>query len=280
MTLARALIAEIPVLRRFSRALFGDVARADACLETILTNILSGTDSRFTSVPNGHVVDLRLKLLGSLVDALPARLDDFDPSCRCAMEKSAQTILRRIPKRPLLAFLLRTLEGLDDEDIAYVMGISPLQARLLVELGNASIAGEISTKVLIIDSDPAAGDLIGALIQELGHSLCGIAKTADEARDFIEREQPGLIISELVLSDQSVDITLFGSIPKFKDVPLIIITRFPEMWNESQGIYPAGIITKPFLKNVVRATISKALFFNRRSKVPYWDYQKEIQISH
>ena len=134
--------------------------------------------------------------------------------------------------------------------------------------------------MLIIDSDPAAGDLISALIQELGHSLCGIAKTADEARDFIEREQPGLIISELVLSDQSVDITLFGSIPKFKDVPLIIITRFPEMWNESQGIYPAGIITKPFLKNVVRATISKALFFNRRSKVPYWDYQKEIQISH
>jgi CheY-like chemotaxis protein len=280
MTLARALIAEIPALRRFSRALLGDISQADACLEKMLTNLLSGVPIRFPTSANGNGMPLRLNLLGNLIDSLPARLDDTKHYGNFGMEKSAQLIFQRIPKRTLIAFLLRTLESLDDDDIAYVMGISPLQAHLLVELGSASIAGEISTNVLIIDSDPTTATLLSALIRDLGHSLCGIARTADEALHVVETEQPGLMISELLYPDPSSNIELFCKLLKHNDVPFIIITRHPELWTETKDLSPAGLITKPFLDDVVRATISKALFFNKRAKAPYWDHQKETQINH
>lgn len=280
MALARALIAEIPALRRFCRAIFGDVSRADVCLEGVLTKVLNGTISRFSPSLNGNAEHLRLNLLGSLIEALPERLDDDHTAGYCREEKSAQAIFKRIPKRPLIAFLLRSLEDLDDNEIAYVMAISPLQAHLLVELGSASIAGEIATKVLIIDGDPAATERIGSLVRELGHHVCGIAQRADEALRLTEVEQPGLIISELVFSDQSPTLPIFSELLKIRDVPLIIVTKYPETWNDTLGIYPAGLITKPFLNDAVRTTISSALFFNRQSNAPFWSYMKTVQINH
>ena len=255
MTLARALIAEIPALRRFSRALFGNVTRADSCVEAMLTDLLTHSAGRLSSLSDGHEDGFRLNLLASLIATLPPRLDEFDPCGGCAMEKSTQSVLHRLPKRPLLAFLLRTLEGLNDDDIAYVMKISPLQARLLIELGSASIAGEISTKVLIIEGDPIVAGRLSSLMK----------LTTDQ--------QPGLIISELLLPDHTSTLELLFELLKIHDAALIIVTEYPDLWNNIYNIYPAGLITKPFLNETVRATISKALFFDRRSKAPFWNYE-------
>ena len=275
MTLARALIAEIPALRRFSRALFGNVTRADSCVEAMLTDLLTHSAGRLSSLSDGHEDGFRLNLLASLIATLPPRLDEFDPCGGCAMEKSTQSVLHRLPKRPLLAFLLRTLEGLNDDDIAYVMKISPLQARLLIELGSASIAGEISTKVLIIEGDPIVAGRLSSLIEELGHEVCGIAGKIEDAMKLTTDQQPGLIISELLLPDHTSTLELLFELLKIQDAALIIVTEYPDLWKNIYNIYPAGLITKPFLNETVRATISKALFFDRRSKAPFWNYENK-----
>lgn len=279
MTLARSLIAEIPALRRFSRALVGQVSRADALLEDALTKLLSDP-AQISLQSNGHHLDLRLGLLKSLLSAMPLRLDKADPCGGSTMEKATQNILHRLPMRPRIAFLLRTLEELYDDQIAYVMGVSPLQARLLIELGSASIASAISTRVLIIESDASTADGLSTLIEELGHTTCGKAHSPREALTLASREKPGLILTELAFQEEASGISMIEEILKDHDVPVIVITDHPDLWQKDCGITPAGIITKPFLSDTVRTAVSRALFFDRRAKYPFWDYEKENFTSH
>ena len=279
MTLARSMIAEIPALRRFSRALVGHVSRADDLLEDALTELLSNP-TQMALKSNGHQLNLRLQLLRSLISTMPRRLDEADPCGGCAMEKATQTILQRLPLRPRIAFLLKTLEELCDDQIAHVMDVSPLQARLLVELGSASIASAIETRVLIIESDSSTADGLSTLIEELGHTTCGKAHSPREALMLARQEKPGLILSELAFPEVSSGISMIEEILKDHDIPLIFITDRPDLWHKDCGITPAGIITKPFLSDTVRATVSKALFFNRRAKYPFWDYEKENFTRH
>ena len=279
MTLARSLITEIPALRRFSRALVGHVSRADALLEDALTELLSNP-AQMALKSNGHHLDLRLGLLKGLLSTVPLRLDEADPCGGCAMEKATQNILHRLPLRPRIAFLLRTLEELCDDQIAYVMGVSPLQARLLVELGSASIASEISTRVLIIESDTSTADGLSTLIEEFGHTTCGKAHSPGEALTLARQEKPGLILTELAFPEESSCISMIEEILKEHDVPVIVITDRPDLWQKDCGITPAGIITKPFLSDTVRAAISKALFFKRRAKYPFWEYERDDFTSH
>lgn len=279
MTLARSLIAEIPALRRFSRALIGHAARADAYLEHALTYLLSkSAPSRLVS--DGDAQNTRLELLKSLLSVISPRLDGSDPCDGCAMEKATQSILLRIPLRPRIAFLLRTLEELRDDDIADVMGVSPLQARLLVELGSASIASEMATRVLIIDGNASTANKLETIIEELGHSSCGKASSTDEARALTDRENPGLILAALSFLDGSSSIAILEELLKDHDIPVIIITEHPELWKSESGISPVGFITKPFLTDTVRATICKALFFKKRPQNPFSDSEKIQYISH
>ncbi|MEI6573180.1 MAG: response regulator [Alphaproteobacteria bacterium] len=255
------------------------MSRADALLEDALTELLSNP-SPLTAKSELYGLDLRLELLRSLISTMPLRLDEADPCGGCAMERATQNILHRLPLRPRIAFLLRTLEELCDDQIAYVMGVSPLQARLLIDLGSAAIASEISTRVLIVESDTSTADGLSTLIEELGHTTCGKAHSPLEALMLARQEKPGLILSELAFPEVSSGISMIEEILKDHDIPLIIITDRPDLWHKDCGITPAGIITKPFLSDTVRATVSKALFFNRRAKYPFWDYEKENFTRH
>jgi len=279
MTPARSLVAEIPALRRFSRALVGHAGQADTLLEDALAALLSNplqSDARLADQRPA----LRLDLLKSLVGTLPIRLEESDPCGGCAMERAAQSILLRLPMRPRIAFLLRTLEELCDDEIAYVMGVSTLQARLLVELGSASIAGEISTRVLIIESNASTADQLENIVKELGHTSCGKARSSSEALALADRENPGLILTELTLPDELSGHTMLHELLKNHDVPVIIITERPELWVNNSNISPAGFITKPFLSETVRSSICNALFFNRRAKYPFFIYEAKNLTSH
>jgi hypothetical protein len=50
------------------------------------------------------------------------------------------------------------------------------------------------------------------------------------------------------------------------EVPVIFITAYPERFLTGQPPEPAFLITKPFGVDSLKAVISQALFFDRRSR--------------
>ncbi len=259
MSLSKRIMVELPALRRFARALAGGQAEGDAQIEALLTSILTAPDEALAAP------DLKLFLYRKLTDGFH-ELGSFRP-CRdgSVAEQSVRHVLNRIAPRPRIAFLLKSLEGLCIDEIAEVMQVSDVQARLLIELGSTAIAEQLRTDILIIEDEPLIALDLQDIVEELGHRVTGIARTLEEALKLVADKKPGLILSDIRLADGSSGLDAVNMIIQSLHVPVIFITAFPEQFLKGLKPEPAGLISKPFLSETVRALVSQALFFDRRA---------------
>ncbi len=118
--------------------------------------------------------------------------------------------------------------------------------------------------MLIIEDEPVIAADIQALVEELGHTVSGMATTRTEARAAAERSTPGLVLADIQLADGSSGIDAVKDILADTDVPVIFITAFPERLLTGDKPEPAFLITKPFDPATVKAAIGQALFFHPR----------------
>lgn len=259
MSLSRKILVELPALRRFTRALVGDQKDGDAQIETLLNMILMAPEEALAAP------DLRLFLYAKLIEAFHECGAPRSEREGSVAEQSVRHVLERVAPRPRMAFLLKSLEGFSVEDIATVLQVSEVQARLLIELGSTGIAGQLRTDILIIEDEPLIALDLQEIVEELGHRVIGIARTVNEALSLVADERPGLILSDIRLADGSSGLDAVNRIIETLHVPVIFITAFPEQFLNGLKPEPAGLISKPFLSEAVRALVSQALFFDRRA---------------
>ena len=104
-----------------------------------------------------------------------------------------------------------------------------------------------------------------ALVRDLGHEVTGVARTHKEAVAMVRARAPGLVLADIQLADGSSGLDAVNEILKEIDTPVIFITAFPERLLTGEKPEPAFLVTKPFRPETVKATISQALFFDRRA---------------
>jgi CheY-like chemotaxis protein len=96
--------------------------------------------------------------------------------------------------------------------------------------------------------------------------VTGIARTYDEALAAFNKHRPGLILADIQLADGSSGLAAVNAILALAAVPVIFITAYPEELLTGDRPEPAFLITKPFIREMVQATISQALFFRTTSR--------------
>jgi CheY-like chemotaxis protein len=106
-----------------------------------------------------------------------------------------------------------------------------------------------------------------SLVEGLGHSVIGVARTHAEAIALAEKRQPGLILADIRLADLSSGLDAVNELLESFQVPVIFITAYPERYLTGERPEPAFLVTKPFEPTVVSAIISQALFFERNASV-------------
>jgi len=121
--------------------------------------------------------------------------------------------------------------------------------------------------VLIIEDEPIIAADLAHLVEDLGHRLAGSAATRRAAVDMAKRLQPGLILCDVQLADNSSGIDAIQDILQEMNVPVIFITAFPERLLTGERPEPTYLITKPFQDDTVKAAISQALFFGTESVI-------------
>jgi CheY-like chemotaxis protein len=75
--------------------------------------------------------------------------------------------------------------------------------RELVDEAGRELAADIATDILIIEDDPLVAMDLEALVEGLGHSVIGIARTRTEAVQTAAMRHPGLILADIKLADGS-----------------------------------------------------------------------------
>ncbi|MDO9441345.1 MAG: response regulator [Beijerinckiaceae bacterium] len=262
MSVSQAISSHIPYLRRFARALSGSQQGGDAYVLATLEAIVADP-SAFQ--PNSDVRTSLYRVFLKVWSSSPVNAHT-DQSGMMPDEEGARRNLDAISLRPRIAFLLSSLEGFETAEVARALDCSPGEAASLIDAAGKEIADQIRTDVLIIEDEPFIALDLQTLVEELGHHVVGIARTHKEAVKAIEGGRPGLILADIQLADGSSGLEAVNQILGNFEVPVIFITAYPERFLTGQPPEPAFLITKPFGVDSLKAVISQALFFDRRSR--------------
>lgn len=261
MSISQAISSHIPYLRRFARALTGSQAGGDAYVLATLEAIVADPSSfDISSDVRSSLYKVFLKVWG----AMPVN-DHVDQLEFAPDEQGVRRNLDAISLRPRIAFLLSSLEGFDTQEVARTLDCSKDEAANLIDAAGKEIANQIRTAVLIIEDEPFIALDLQTLVEELGHRVVGVARTHNEAIEAVAKDQPGLILADIQLADGSSGLEAVNQILGEFSVPVIFVTAYPERFLTGAPPEPAFLIAKPFGVDSLKAVISQALFFDRKS---------------
>ncbi|RJF77955.1 response regulator [Rhodopseudomonas palustris] len=254
------LVAEhLPLLRRYARALTGSQASGDAYVAAMLEALLQ--DPSLLDERHGPRAAL-FRLFAQIWNSVALNDDSEVRSLPMPPERR----LSAITPLPRQAFLLLSLEGFSEEEVAFVLNTDVSEVRQLADAAGREMAEEIATDVLIIEDETFIAMDLESLVKNLGHNVIGVARTHSDAIALARTQKPGLILADIQLADGSSGLDAVNELLKTFEVPVVFITAYPERFLTGERPEPAFLISKPFQPAMVSAVASQALFFQRNSR--------------
>ncbi|HMO07011.1 MAG TPA: response regulator [Paracoccaceae bacterium] len=246
----------LPYLRRYGRALTGSQASGDrfaaATLEALLEDL-----GAMQADPDPRVALFRAFHLVWASAGAPLGTPDS------LLSERAQAHMARLTPRTREALLLHVVEGFSHDQVGRIMQTDATEAAHLVAVATREMAQSVAGRVMVIEDETIIAMDIADIVQGIGHSVTGIARTRSEAVALAARERPDLILADIQLADNSSGIDAVNDIlGQFGDTPVIFITAFPERLLTGERPEPAFLISKPFTEDQVRSAVSQAMFFS------------------
>jgi CheY-like chemotaxis protein/DNA-directed RNA polymerase specialized sigma24 family protein len=265
MSFLATLAPHLPFLRRYARALTGDQNTGDRFVRLTLQSLADGDETLDQALPPRVALYRLFHSRWCRGEAGPKG----EHAHASAPLDAAQSHLMRIAPASRQAFLLTAMEGFTPSETAQILRVDFPEVESLVQAAQRDIDAELATDVLIIEDEPVIAADIQALVEELGHTVSGLATTRNEARASASHRPPGLVLADIQLADGSSGIDAVKDILSDIRIPVIFITAFPERLLTGERPEPAFLITKPFDPATVKAAIGQALFFHpRRATAP------------
>jgi CheY-like chemotaxis protein len=266
MSLSMRIAAHLPLLRRYARAVSGSQTSGDAYVSATLEALIADVSIFPEGQPEGSGDRAPLyKLFATIFSSAEVSIPDIDTPY--AWERRASEYLTQVASKPRQAFLLASVEDFSMEEIAYILGTSQDQVGDLLRSAAEEISTQVMTEIMIIEDEPIIAMDIEQMVEELGHTVTGIARTKDEAVALFHKTQPKMVLADIQLADGSSGIDAVNEILKTSSVPVIFITAFPEKLLTGERPEPAFLVTKPFNPDMVKALISQALFFSEAAAI-------------
>lgn len=261
MNLSSTIGPHLPYLRRFSRALTGNQNSGDAYVAAMLEMLVEDPDTFPRDVdPRVAVYKLLLGIWDSVSLNLAADVG--------GSEQRPDRTLSHVTPKPRQAFLLAAVEDFTTDEVATILSISPEEVRELIDQASREIARQVATDVLIIEDEPIISLDLQDLVEDLGHTVSGIARTHAEALSLVSERVPGLVLADIQLADGSSGLDAVNEMLGSFEVPVVFITAYPDRLLTGTRPEPTYLITKPFKGETVKAVISQALFFNEKASRP------------
>jgi CheY-like chemotaxis protein len=247
MSLKAALLPELPYLRRYARALTGSQTLGDAAVrETLEALLVAPHEFDMVQPPRLELYRVFHKLWHGMAQVG----GDGGPVGRLAV-------------RARQSLLLTAIEGFSVSQTAQIQDrtIEKVAAEILA--AREAITNDLQANVMIIEDESIIALHIKSIVENLGHSVAGIARTRNEAVELADSLKPELVLADISLADGSSGIDAVKDILGMMDVPVIFITAFPERLLTGERPEPTYLITKPFEPETVTATIGQALLVHR-----------------
>jgi CheY-like chemotaxis protein len=157
--------------------------------------------------------------------------------------------------------LLTAVEGFSLTEAAAILDLSTQEVEEAIAQAQQGIEKSLATSVLIIEDEAVIALDLENLVQELGHSIAGTAATRDDAVAIARARHPGLVLADINLGEGGSGLDAVAEILKSFSVPVIFVTAYPERLLTGERPEPTYLVTKPFVRESLQATIGQVLFF-------------------
>jgi CheY-like chemotaxis protein len=111
-------------------------------------------------------------------------------------------------------------------------------------------------RILIVEDDILIGELLSLMLEDMGHSVCGIATTEASAVASAAALHPNLMICDMKL-DQGTGPGAVATICKTKFVPHIYVSG--NINGVLTAVPGAIVVEKPFRQEQLQRAIGRAL---------------------
>ena len=136
---------------------------------------------------------------------------------------------------------------------------------------------ERATKILVVDDEPFVCELLSRWLKAEGYS-CDVASNGEAAIELLKREQPHLVVSDIIMPGMSGLDLLTIMKTKFPDVAVIMVTvvddRKTAIMTLEVGAY--GYVIKPFDRNEILINVANALE-RRRLTLVSRDHERALE---
>jgi len=261
MSLKETIASHLPYLRRHARALTGAQSSGDAYVRATLEAILQGQPALADDLPPRTALYRVFHAIWASGTENVRRREHESVAAPDAL--SPEDRLMRLSPFSREALLLSALDGFSFHEIGAILDITAAEAERLAADAQAEMERELETTVLIIEDEAMIALDIKELTEELGHNVVAIARTRQEAVRLALQHRPGLVLADIQLADDSSGVDAVADILRDIDAPVIFVTAFPERLLTGERPEPTYLLTKPFDRTALKATIGQALFFHR-----------------
>ena len=249
-SLRERVASELPYLRRYARAITGSQTLGDAAVREMLEAII--TDP------------------GLLGEEGASRLNLFRVFHRIwkpmLAVNLADGLIAHLPVKTREAMLLTMVEGFSCAQAADILESNEDVVRHMIDAARRQLEAQLRASVMIIEDEAIIAMHLRKIVQGLGNTVAGVARTRDEAVAMAKEVMPDLILADISLADGSSGIDAVKDILAEFSVPVIFITAFPQRLLTGERPEPTYLITKPFEPETVTATIWQALLVHRESQ--------------
>src|SRR5258708_30194584 len=146
MTRSQLVAEHLPLLRRYARALTGSQSSGDAYVGAMLEALLQ--DPSLLEEDHGARAGL-FRLFTRIWNSVALN----DDSEIATLPMPPERRLSNIAPLPRQAFLLLSLEGFPEEEVAYILGTDVAETRRLADTAGREMAAEIATDGLTIQNE-------------------------------------------------------------------------------------------------------------------------------
>jgi CheY-like chemotaxis protein/DNA-directed RNA polymerase specialized sigma24 family protein len=254
--LSATVARHLPYLRRYARALTGNQTSGDNYAVAVLESVI--TDPQLLSRHEDAKVSL-FAVFHSIWSTSGAPVAEADSGLATA----AQAHLASLTHNSREALLLSTIEGFDLKEVGAIMGVDAGEAKHLIDVAVREMEASVQGAVLVIEDEAIIAMDIAAIVEGMGHTVTGNARTHTEAVAMAAADRPDLILADIQLADNSSGVEAVNEIlAQFGEIPVIFITAFPERLLTGERPEPAFLINKPYTEEQVRSAVSQAMFFS------------------
>jgi DNA-directed RNA polymerase specialized sigma24 family protein/ActR/RegA family two-component response regulator len=262
---ARRLMAQLPYMRRYGRALTGSTTRGDDLVTRGVEAALTEPDRYQLDIDDELVTRRRLyTLLNTLFDTdmSAGKLQPAEPG------RPIEAALNSLPEQERRVFLLVSLEELPTSQAAEVMGLTADEARDALARAQNAMREQLVANILIVEDDAIIAYDLTETVLGMGHKVCGTAATMEEALAAAAANQPSLALMDLRLAHGGSGITTAQALRETRALPIIFVTAFAEELKQRGLDYLGPVIKKPFTREQIERAITQAVFTPRPGDAP------------